>query len=514
MEHRPLAIRRYLNEADSSPYERILAAKEPDREQYYVDTHKPQLRTVRQDISRRDTSQVERFPFLCVFHFAGCDQKFENKRDWKDHVVSQHFTLSRVFWECDERNCTHPERPLERCTCASSLQTKIPPDNPGLRWKDYSTRYFANKHEFRTHLIHHHRPTAPHDSNKDISWVLDREVQWILDRQDSGMRMVCGLPEDLGCPMPQCASMRFTGPTAWDQRLNHAAEHFLSNPQCLAVFGGEKDAELVQWASSDNVAISQQASDNCLRQSHACDKSVADSGYGSMPGALRHPNPLRQGGSSPIPRKMPEWTSNIIARWNGLEEPYLDEMSDTSGVRGWALEHLIDEDIGSSTYVSFQEQVSQYESAEDDGTLDTSQASSDAGSPGESDDMPEGNADTAAVMEWFHGWLRGWLAPLTRERPSGSNNSQSTTSASASQSQTSSTQKKKGTSQPRRTPKRRRRNDDEDGNEKNPKSQRANKASETPRLACPYFKRNPRKYGQPAWKSCVHPGYDNVHRLK
>jgi hypothetical protein len=510
MEHRPLphhspAIRRYVHETDSCLYARISAADGSDRERFYVDYHEPQLHTVQQEVSRRKPSEVERFPFLCVFHFAGCDKKFENKRDWKDHVVSQHLKLDRVLWECNEPGCTHTER--------TRRQRHLPAKDKTLRLKDYNGTgtLFANKHDFRTHLINHHRPTKLHDDNKDIKWVLDAEVQWLLDRQDSSMRMVCGLPQELACPMPQCAWVQFVGPTAWDQRLNHAAEHFLANPQCLDVFGGEMDAELVRWASSDEVGI-HKMTPSCRLQQHDCTKSIADSGYSSMPGILPQPNLSQPGDSSPmVPSKIPEWTNDATFRYRCMYSSAMPR-----GIGGWVEDHedlgpLIDEESSSSAYQSFQELLSQHESMEDDSTLNTSQ---DSNSSDESDGTPGDNAETAAVMQWFHGWLRQWLEPLTQERPSGNASSQNT----ASQSQTgsgSSTQKKKGTGRPRRVPKRKRSNDGEDdGSEESPKSQRVDGGSETRMFACPYFKRNPRKYGQPKWKSCAHPGYRDIHRVK
>ncbi|KAL5585533.1 hypothetical protein FOVSG1_014922 [Fusarium oxysporum f. sp. vasinfectum] len=509
MEPRPLphhspGIRRYLNETEFNLYARILAAKEPDREKFYVDSHKAQLRNVRQDISRREPSEANQFPFLCVFHFAGCDHKFANKWDWKDHVVSQHLTLDRVFWVCAEGHCAYSGGALGQC---ASLQTtdQVELSSP---WG-----HFANSHDFRTHLLGHHRPTKSHDTDKDIKWVLDTEVQWLVDRQDSSMRMKCGLPQNLGCPMPQCASVRFTGPTAWDQRLNHAAEHFLANPQCIDVFGGERDAELLYWASCNAVGIPEQTS-NARLQQHDCNKSVADSGYSSIPGMPRHQSMSQQDDSSPVvPSMMPEWHNRIFRHsMDGLEPRELTLLED------WApdleyLEPLIDQETTSSAYQSFKEILSQHESIEDHDTLDTSQ---DSASSDDSNGTPNDNPETAAVMQWFHGWLRLWLTPLTQERPGG-NGSQNTTSQSQTSSGSSTQKKKKeeGTARPRRDPKRKRGNGGEDdGNEESPKSQRIDEGSEIRMFACPYFKRNPRKYGQPKWKSCAHPGFRDIHRVK
>ncbi|KAF4417626.1 hypothetical protein FACUT_12115 [Fusarium acutatum] len=492
MEHRPLphhspALQRYLEEP-ASLYERLIAGSGSDRKKFYVDCHKPQLRTVREYVSRREPSQVERFPFVCVFHYEGCRQKFENKRDWKDHVVSQHLALSRVFWECTEPSCTRIECPRHQ-------------------------RLFANKHDFRTHLIQYHQPSNPHDKKNDITFLPDAEVQWLLDRQDSSMRMLCGLPENLGCPMPQCASVHFTGPTAWDQRLNHAAEHFLASPQCLDVFGGENDAELVQWASRNSAAVYQEMPNVCLRQ-HDCDKSLADSGYSSMSGIHRRSNISQHGDSSPpVPSKMPGQTSDATFYDRSMEELCLS--AEAVGIGGWVrdgeyLEPIIDEESNSSASQSVQQPFSQNESMDDRETVGTSQDS-------DSSDGSDGSPETAAVMQWFHGWLRQGLSSLTQERPSGNRNgngSQNTASQNKAGSG-SGTQKKQGTTRPRRASKRKRGKDDEDdGNGESPKSQCVDGGQRTRMLACPFYKRNPRKYGQRRWKSCAYPGYESMHRLK
>ncbi|KAF5536431.1 hypothetical protein FPHYL_12963 [Fusarium phyllophilum] len=490
MEHRslpPPMLERYL--CDTSSFcDRLLKGSFSDRKKFYVDSHEPQLHTVREYVSRREPSQASQFPFLCVFHYKGCRQKFENKRDWKDHVVSQHLTSSRVFYECTEPSCTHTGCPRQQ-------------------------RFFANKHDFRTHLIQHHQPSNPHDTKNDITFLPDAEVQWLLDRQDSSMRMLCGLPENLGCPMPQCASVRFTGPTAWDQRLNHAAEHFLSSPRCADVFGGEKDAELVQWASRNRAVAYQETPTVCLGQ-HDCDKSVADSGYSSMPGIPQRPNMSQYAVSFPaVPSKMLGEFIDPALIHGDVEELYLS--AEPLGVGGWVRdgeysEPIIDEESNSSASQSFQQPFSQHESMDDRETVRTSQGSS-------SSDESDGSPETAAVMQWFHGWLRRWLSSLIQERPSGHGNGNGSQNT-ASQNQAGSgsgTQKKQGTTRPRRAPKRERGKDEEgDGNGENPKSQRVDGGQRTRMLACPCFKRNPLKYGQPKWKSCAHPGFPNIHRVK
>ncbi|KAF5530953.1 hypothetical protein FNAPI_13430 [Fusarium napiforme] len=485
--HSPV-LKRYLYDT-TSLCDRLFASSCTDRKKFYVDSHEPQLHTVREYVSRREPSQASQFPFLCVFHYKGCRQKFENKRDWKDHVVSQHLTSSRVFYECTEPSCTHTGCPRQQ-------------------------RSFANKHGFRTHLIQHHQPSNPHDTKNDITFLPDAEVQWLLDRQDSSMRMLCGLPENLGCPMPQCASVRFTGPTAWDQRLNHAAEHFLSSPRCVDVFGGKKDAELVQWASCNSAVVYQETPDDCLGQ-HDYDKSLTDSGYSSIHGVPQRRDRSQRGDSSstvPSNVPLPGQMSDATFYDRGIEGLYLS--AEPVGIGGWVQEgEFLEPILGgeSNSSGSFQQPFSEHESIDDRETVGTSQVS---GFSHESDGSPE----TAAVMQWFHGWLRQWLSSLTQERPSGYGNGNDSSQSTASQNQAgagASTQKKQGAARPRRAPKRKKGKDDEDDdNGETPKSQRVDQGPRPRMLACPFYKRNPHKYGQRKWKSCAYPGYESMHRLK
>ncbi|KAJ0127320.1 Uncharacterized protein HZ326_29576 [Fusarium oxysporum f. sp. albedinis] len=77
-------------------------------------------------------------------------------------------------------------------------------------------------------------------------------------------------------------------------------------------------------------------------------------------------------------------------------------------------------------------------------------------------------------------------------------------------------ERNEGTSRLCHIPKGKRANDenDDDGSERRPKAQRANWPSDILMLAFPYFKHDPRKYGRPKLKSCAHPGYRDVHRVK
>jgi len=54
--------------------------------------------------------------------------------------------------------------------------------------------------------------------------------------------------------------------------------------------------------------------------------------------------------------------------------------------------------------------------------------------------------------------------------------------------------------------------DEEDGDNRRRKRSRPTPSDEVKKLACPYYKRNPQRYGK--WTSCPGPGWDEVHRVK
>ncbi|RGP59827.1 hypothetical protein FSPOR_11078 [Fusarium sporotrichioides] len=518
----PPAMRRWLNaKPNEDPWNPLAGLF--DRKKYYG-SKKTQLSTVQEEVSRRETSSPGQFPFLCAFEYVGCDQKFENIREWKDHMISRH--LGRIFWECTTGDCAHAKCLVHSTTL--SFQSDCPEDWAAELPQDtYSGRLFENKDDFRTHLYEEHLSDAPKDADKDA----DKYIEWLLCLQDSSMRTFSGLPQKLGCPMPLCKSMHFLGPRAWDLRLNHAAKHFLVDPQCPGVFGGEEDRELMQWASSGKVAIDQENSLAIARGPRVedCAKSMADSGYGSMQGT-GPPNMAQHTGIPPVRPKSPKkiaGSPQLVPRQTWKRTfPY--ERSSRSNLGGWAEDDLIRQDSftlddqDSSTQNSVPEDpFSVFSTCQLKSSVTSSLHTSVVDSEEEADETTSAAQENAAVMGWFRAWLREWLTPLTQPQGNECGTDQTTSTHPTSQDQTPGSGSNTGTQDERRgrqqhgETKRKRNGDQEgDGSEESPKTQCVNGPSDLQRFACPFYKRNPRKYGQPKWKSCAHPGYKDVRRVK
>ncbi|GKU10928.1 unnamed protein product [Fusarium langsethiae] len=391
----------------------------------------------------------------------------------------------------------------------------------------YSGRLFENKDDFRTHLYEDHLSDAPNDADKDA----DKYTEWLLCLQDSSMRTFSGLPQKLRCPMHKCKSMHFLGPGAWDLRLNHAVKHSLADPQCPGVFGGDKDRELMQWASSGKVAIHQKNSLAIARGPRVedCAKSMADSGYGSMQGT-GPPNMAQHTGIPPVRSRSPETIAGS-PQLMPLQTSKLTlscKRSLRSNLGGWAEGDLIRQDSfaldnqNSSTQNSIPDDpFSVSNTHQGKSPVTSSLNTSVVDSEEEANETTSAAEENAAVMGWFRAWLREWLTPLTRPQGNEYGTDQTTSTHPMSQDQTSGSGSNTGTQDERRgrqqhgETKRKRNGDQEgDGSEEIPKTQCVNGPSDLQRFACPFYKRNPRKYGQPKWKSCAHPGYKDVRRVK
>lgn len=63
---------------------------------------------------RRHIDSAHRRPFVCVFHFAGCESTFASKNEWKRHVSSHHLNLTA--WVCELGSCGAGSKSTSRCS--------------------------------------------------------------------------------------------------------------------------------------------------------------------------------------------------------------------------------------------------------------------------------------------------------------------------------------------------------------------------------------------------------------
>ena len=205
--------------------------------------------------------------FNCVFDFAGCEATFVKKNEWKRHVATKHLLLN--YWRCAEGACAAAES-------SSQTPTHTAPPNGSI---------FNRKDLFTQHLKRMHAPKEIKDLLNDTSTNTTNSskkpsshkpkptpvakallAEWdlhVCTLQSIAIHSRCTLPNRMRCPVPECAEPEFCGADAWDQRMEHVAQHMVppskggssARTSEKVVFGGESDTTLVDWASQPDVAI-------------------------------------------------------------------------------------------------------------------------------------------------------------------------------------------------------------------------------------------------------------------
>ena len=196
--------------------------------------------------------------FNCVFDFAGCKITFNNKTEWKRHVAAQHLLLN--YWLCTEGACAAtPSLPQP-----SHSQTQAPPPNGFVfNRKDGFVYHLNRMHapEEIKHLLNlpktgatNNKKPSPHKLEATSAELAD--VAGWEDRvrilQSAAIRTRCALPTSMRCPVLGCHEPVFNGADAWDQWMDHVAQHMAEKK---VVFGGEGADTLVEWASRPDVAV-------------------------------------------------------------------------------------------------------------------------------------------------------------------------------------------------------------------------------------------------------------------
>jgi len=186
-------------------------------------------------------------PFKCTFSFAGCDQIFGSKNEWKRHVTSQHMYLS--YWECNLSLC-----------------------------KDRQA-FFNRKDLFGQHLKRMH---VPHPKKVESFWPeaqkkmvheqnrVERE-RWIREEipniQDSCFKILRETPLKSNCEI--CKS-EFSGAKSWDTKMEHVGKHYENGDQ-PPPSGPFQDEGLVIWALEHQLVME--------RDPYESSSNTSESGY-------------------------------------------------------------------------------------------------------------------------------------------------------------------------------------------------------------------------------------------
>ena len=193
------------------------------------------------DVSFRDEGSLDKHvktkhtrPFICVFHYAGCNKTFATKNEWKRHVSSQHLYLE--YYHCDYRGCE-----TSKPAASKRRFSNYPKYGITFNRKDLYTQHARRMHQ-------------PDSRGKKGTQQWERQLEAMQKR---AFRKRCELPREMYCPAFNC-NQRFLGEKAWDERMEHVARHLelaASGKEHPVSFGGLNDLTLANWAESPEVDI-------------------------------------------------------------------------------------------------------------------------------------------------------------------------------------------------------------------------------------------------------------------
>jgi hypothetical protein len=173
-------------------------------------------------------------PFSCIFAFAGCNNRFSAKNEWKRHVL-----------------CGHVVSKVNVCSYGVCVDEQDKPSKPQAKYIDAQGKQFNRKDLYDCHVRRMHKyPTTKNQTLEEWECMLKA-----LLRKSWHIR--CSTPKYMECPSPDC-NLSFEGDDAWDQRMEHIARHMEMAATGEAddiVIGGDNDRTLIDWASLPEIGV-------------------------------------------------------------------------------------------------------------------------------------------------------------------------------------------------------------------------------------------------------------------
>ncbi|CCX33015.1 hypothetical protein FPQ18DRAFT_163163 [Pyronema domesticum] len=170
-------------------------------------------------------------PFHCDFTFAGCQQNFASKNEWKRHSNSQH--TQPYYWRCDFTNC------IDRKTATFNR-------------KDLFGQHLKRMHGPKptTHIVS--KPGQKNQQSPEMTHFINTEIPRIQERCKRTRRE---LPTSSTCGF---CSQRFQGPNSWEERMEHVGRHYenaIATGEDVSQSAWVQDQELIEWALECGIII-------------------------------------------------------------------------------------------------------------------------------------------------------------------------------------------------------------------------------------------------------------------
>ncbi|KAH6899895.1 hypothetical protein B0T10DRAFT_10259 [Thelonectria olida] len=174
--------------------------------------------------------------FICILQFAGCNDAFSSKNEWKRHVATQH--LNTRFWLCTHGTCKKEE---------------LHEGQHVTNGRPFKRKDLFTQHARRMHVTSCSADIAKQPKNRMPG--LDDELQAM---QEDACHKRCDTPEFMQCPGEGCFR-DFCGEKAWDEYLEHIASDHLDpagkHHFPPVQFGSARDKVFTDWASSNAVNV-------------------------------------------------------------------------------------------------------------------------------------------------------------------------------------------------------------------------------------------------------------------
>ncbi|KPM36308.1 hypothetical protein AK830_g10259 [Neonectria ditissima] len=175
--------------------------------------------------------------FACVLKFAGCDEAFASKNEWKRHAQAQHMNFH--LWLCTHGSCGSFRADDDLIT------------EPKLT----HGRMFRRKDLFSQHVRRMHIFSSSSKKNKGGKHATPEEDEKLKKMQKQAFLERCKVPQHLNCPVSSCGH-EFRGDGAWDGLMEHVAHHLdraATGNEPPVQFG--EDNKLIEWASSKDANV-------------------------------------------------------------------------------------------------------------------------------------------------------------------------------------------------------------------------------------------------------------------
>ncbi|KAF3914700.1 hypothetical protein AA313_de0206421 [Arthrobotrys entomopaga] len=158
-------------------------------------------------------------PYICIFGFADCNQRFGARNEWKRHIATQHLMLYKYI--CDHQDCVE---------------------------KNKAKTLFNRGDLFMKHQERMHSPVDLHGrSPNDLELIA-----WKKEMKDAKTRceILRSPPQRMTCGF--CTEVFEHGDKTWQDLIDHVGLHYQTNDPSVQN-GYKEDQDLMAWMKHQNL---------------------------------------------------------------------------------------------------------------------------------------------------------------------------------------------------------------------------------------------------------------------